>query len=113
MLVTNNAIGKKYNNGDIIEDNCSHYNNQIRDIVIYLPQLLEHSIDCKGVTPEDRIEHSFTQTVTHEVIHALIHEHVDIFACVKWDNLGSVRIKQIEGRFSLRNLFGGMLDKEV
>ena len=107
MIISSNLADKKYKDGCKLDDDwCSHYAPMHHDVVIYLPQVLEHSLDCN-------IEQAFTQHVTHELIHSLLNEHIDLFANMQFDNLGSKKMYKIEGKFSLRNWFGGMLDKEV
>ena len=115
MIISSKLANKKYRNRRKIkeEDYDSHYCFIAQDIVIYLPQVLNHSLDCKGIKPEDRIEQAFTQHVTHELIHKLLDVHEDIYTSRQFDNLGSNKTYKIEGKFSLKNWFGGMLDKEV
>lgn len=107
MIISSKLKGKKYKDGvKLDDDESSYYIPTHKDIVIYLPQVLEHSKDCT-------IEQAFTQHVTHELVHKLLDENEDIYACKQFDNLGSKKVCTIEGKFSLRNWFGGMLNKEV
>lgn len=115
MIIGIDLKNKRYKNRRKIkeEDYDSHYDFISQEVVVYLPQVLKHSEDCKGIAPEDRIEHALTQHITHELIHKLLDIHESIFTSRQFDNLGSKRVYKIEGKFSLRNWFGGMLDKEV
>lgn len=106
MIVTIKPIKEKYLDDEPISLIGSHFHHNTNEIVIDLPQVLQHSLDCN-------IEQAFTQHVTHELIHKLLREHEDILTCANFDNLGSEKMYRIEGKFSLRNWFGGMLDKEV
>lgn len=107
MIVSSKLEHAKYKDGALVDrDFCSHYAPMHNDIVIYLPQVLKHSLDCT-------IEQAFTQHITHETIHKLLDSEIDYYTCTQFDMLGSRKIYKIEGKFSLRNWFGGMLDKEV
>ena len=106
MKVVISIIDEKYKDGDSVTLNGSHFHHVTSETIIYLPQVLRHSLDCD-------IEQAFTQHVTHELIHKLIYDNISLNVCRDFDNLGSQQVYKIEGKFSLRNWFGGMLDKEV
>ena len=108
MIISSKLEGKKFKNGvELPEDSKYSYYNYIENgILIYLPEVLKHSVDCS-------IEQAFTQHVTHELIHKLLMTEIGFKATKDWDNLGSNRVLKIEGHFTLKDWYGGMLNKEV
>ena len=66
----------------------------------------------KKFADSDKIDLStaFINTVAHETIHKVLHEHVNLDASIDFDNIACEKCFKLYGKFTFKGWFGGFYE---
>jgi hypothetical protein len=95
MKIFINNTKKRYTDNVQIENMGSHYsfdrkNHKRSEIIINLKQILRHSKEC--CVP---IEHTLIQHISHETIHKLLAENINIETSIAFDNIAANKARLV------------------